>query len=127
MLVEQFESFSSQGETIGVSSFASAPNGSFSVTGVLTGLFTGDSLLLGNLHRQHVRKFAFTNRNGKLPKGKIIDSFAILPRLAGRPIKSLRLRVGKHRRVLDDAVLPRQMLLHLVEPERREIRYRAAL
>lgn len=43
VLVEQFESFSSHGETIGVSSFAKAPNGSFSVTGVLTGLFTGDS------------------------------------------------------------------------------------
>lgn len=49
VLVEQFESFSSDGETIGVSSFISAPSGSFSVTGVLTGLFNGDSRQRVNL------------------------------------------------------------------------------
>lgn len=43
VLVEQFESFSSEGETIGVSSLIKAPNGSFSVTGVRIGLFNGDS------------------------------------------------------------------------------------
>ena len=41
--MEQLESFSSDGETIGVSSFINAPSGSFSVTGVLMGLFNGDS------------------------------------------------------------------------------------
>lgn len=49
VLVEQLESLSSQGDTIGVSSFNNAPNGSFSVTGVLIGLLSGDSILRVNL------------------------------------------------------------------------------
>ena len=50
VLAEQFESFSSQGDTMGVFSFVNAPRGSFSVTGVRTGLFTGDSTFLASLH-----------------------------------------------------------------------------
>ena len=49
VLVEQLESFSSQGDIIGVTSFINAPNGSFSVTGVRIGLFNGDSKLRRNL------------------------------------------------------------------------------
>lgn len=53
VLVEQFESFSSEGDTIGVSSLMRAPNGSFSVTGVRMGLFNGDSTLRVSLHRKY--------------------------------------------------------------------------
>lgn len=53
VLVEQFESFSSEGDTIGVSSLMRAPNGSFSVTGVRTGLFNGDSTLRVSLHKKY--------------------------------------------------------------------------
>lgn len=53
VLVEQFESFSSEGETIGVSSLIRAPNGSFSVTGVRMGLFKGDSTLRVSLHGKY--------------------------------------------------------------------------
>jgi len=53
VLVEQFESFSSEGDTIGVSSLMRAPNGSFSVTGVRMGLFKGDSTLRVSLHGKY--------------------------------------------------------------------------
>lgn len=55
VLVEQFESFSSEGDTIGVSSLMRAPNGSFSVTGVRTGLFNGDSTLRVSLRKKILR------------------------------------------------------------------------
>lgn len=63
VLVEQLESFSSEGETIGVSSFINAPNGSFSVTGVRTGLLSGDSAWLGNLRDTNFNYECARSRN----------------------------------------------------------------
>ena len=65
VLVEQLESFSSQGDTIGVSSFINAPNGSFSVTGVLIGLFSGDSILRVNLQNS-LFSFAVQSKTSKV-------------------------------------------------------------